>query len=900
MKTKKGLKYSSGQISVMKSIWEIKSVEFQKAFPKTGNRKLVCILIGYNDLAISKTQSDFNDLFNRVGYSIDEATGSVKDYYSEVSYGQLNLTVDIVGPYTASQNMSYYGANNDSGYDMEPQALVSEAVSLADDDINYADYDNDNDGYVDGVYIIYAGYGEEAGAPEDAIWAHAWSISPLTLDGKVIRKYSCSAELRGNMGSNLTHIGVICHEFGHVLGAPDYYDTDYSGSGGQFCGTGNWDMMASGSWNNDGATPAHHNAFTKVFVYNWANATILNSGSTITLQNSAQNSESFYRFNTSAPDEYFIMENRNQVGFDADIPGEGLIIYHVHSDVLASGNRINAGHPQKMYPVCASSPTDPNSSPASYGNINSAGCPFSGSSNSVLFTDATLPSSKSWDGETTNQPVTNIVFSAIDKSVTLDFMGGDSGDRGDDCTDPVVLVGNSGSKNSVTTGFNNDYSGSCEGGGEDRVYYLSTAVHNGGTVEFWTSGDDYDVVLYATYGSCAGTEIACLNDPDGNVLSWENTTGSDQNIWIFIDGYRGSDGSVTLNWDIIQPSLQGENCDDPFVISGMSGDFNYTTSGYSNDYSSNCGGSAEEVVFYLETPVPDGGALQLWTTEDDYDVILYGRYGNCAGTEIACIDDPDGFMLSWGNTTGMDQNIWIFADGYGGYDGGATLHWNISTSVINPGENCDYPDTITGISGSINYTTTGYLDKFSGSCGSTGEDKIYHLTTSVPDNYTLELWTSGDNYDVILYGRYGSCTGTEIGCTDEPDGAVLTWENTTGDNKDIWIFVDGYAGSDGDAILNWNMFETSTGLSKDRYSDDVVIYPNPASDKVMIELKNRDLSINEITVFSTIGSIVNNLKINDQYLDRIEINVSDFAIGTYILEIQFESGILRKKLEVIR
>jgi len=173
--------------------------------------------------------------------------------------------VDVAGPYAVSQDMVYYGG--ESG---DPRPMVTEVVGLADADVDYSDYDNDNDGSVDGVYIIFAGYGEEAGASEDAIWSHAWSIWPaVNYDGVEISRYSCSPELRGNSGTSLTRIGVICHEFGHVLGAPDYYDTNYNNTGdGQFSGTGRWDMMAGGSWNNGGATPAHHNAFTKVVYYN--------------------------------------------------------------------------------------------------------------------------------------------------------------------------------------------------------------------------------------------------------------------------------------------------------------------------------------------------------------------------------------------------------------------------------------------------------------------------------------------------------------------------------------------------------------------------------------------------------------------------------------------------------
>jgi len=426
-KVSKGLYYSPSQLSMMKSVWDIKSAEAQKAFPTTGNRKLICILMGFKDKAFTKTQSDFNNLFNQVGYSTGGATGSVKDYYLENSWSQFNLTVDVFGPYTASQNMSYYGANDAYGNDQNPRALVTEAVNAADASANFANYDNDGDGTVDGVYVIYAGYGEEAGASADAIWAHAWSITPVTKDGKTISKYSCSAELRGNSGTTITSIGVICHEFGHVLGAPDYYDTDYS-TGGQFEGTGKWDMMASGSWNNNGVTPAHHNAYTKVKVYGWATATVLSSATNVTVK-PVKDNKSFYQINSTTSGEYWIMENRQQEGFDAYVPGHGLVIYHVHKDIAtaSSSNNINATYPQKMYPVCASATTNPGTTSSTYGSINSTGCPFPGSSNKTSFTDATTPNMKSWAGANTNSPMTNIAENTTTKEITFAFMGGSGG-----------------------------------------------------------------------------------------------------------------------------------------------------------------------------------------------------------------------------------------------------------------------------------------------------------------------------------------------------------------------------------------------------------------------------------------------------------------------------------------
>jgi M6 family metalloprotease-like protein len=423
-KTPKGLTYSTDQVSMMKSIYAVKSAEAQKVFPTTGSRKLVCILMGYKDKAFTKTQAEFNSLFNQVGYTTGGATGSVKDFYAESSYNQFDLSVTVAGPYTAANNMSYYGANDADGYDVNPRALVTEAVTLADAAVNYADFDNDGDGSVDGVYVIYAGYGEEAGGGADCIWAHAWNITAVVKDGKTISKYSCSAELSGSSGTTMTAIGVICHEFGHVLGAPDYYDTDYS-TGGQFDGTGKWDLMASGSWNNNGITPAQHNVYTKVKVYGWATATVLSSAANITVT-PAQSTQSFYQINSTTTGEYWILENRQQVGFDTYIPGHGLLIYHVSSLIATAttSNTINATYPQKMYPVCASATTNPGTTASTYGTINGTGCPYPGTSAKTSFTDATTPWMKSWAGALTAKPITSIVENTTTKAITFAFMGG--------------------------------------------------------------------------------------------------------------------------------------------------------------------------------------------------------------------------------------------------------------------------------------------------------------------------------------------------------------------------------------------------------------------------------------------------------------------------------------------
>ncbi len=566
----KGLTFSQDQVAHIKAVWEINDVQ-SKAFPTTGSRKLVCILIGFKDKAFTKTRTEFVNLFNQVGYTTGGATGSVKDYYLENSYGQFNLTVDVFGPFTASQNMSYYGANDSYGNDVRPRELVTEAVKLADSQANYANYDNDNDGKVDAVYIIYAGYGEEAGGGTNCIWAHAWNISTITLDGKQISSYSCSAELRGNSGTTLTSIGVICHEFGHTLGAPDYYDTNYS-TGGQFNGTGNWDLMAGGSWNNSGLTPAHHNAFTKVYIYNWATATTLSSAANVTVLNSVEN-KSFYRINTATSGEYFLLENREKHKFDAYLPGSGMLIYHVHSGVMtsAASNSINNTHPQRMYPKCASATTNPSSTPSSYGSINSAGCPYPGSANKTSFTDTTTPHSKSWAGANTGRPITNITRNATNKTVSFAFMGG-----GSTVTVPTVsTTAASGiTSNSATSGGNVTATGGATVTERGIVFATtqnptianSKVVSGSGTGTYTANmsglaaSTTYYVRAYATnsagtaYGNqisfttLAGTVTYCASKGNNSTYEWIdlvqfagiNRTSGNDNGYIYITSQTAS------------------------------------------------------------------------------------------------------------------------------------------------------------------------------------------------------------------------------------------------------------------------------------------------------------------------------------------------------------------------
>ncbi|MDR2804670.1 MAG: M6 family metalloprotease domain-containing protein [Dysgonamonadaceae bacterium] len=412
---KKGILYSPSQIKMLEQIWQVaESASIQRAGTPSGPRKALCVLMGFSDKNFSKTKSEFETLFNTVGlYPSDgSAKGSVHDFFWENSYGKMDFTVTVVGPYTASNTRKYYATHQ--------QAFAAEAARAADNEIDFNDF-ADN-GQLETFHILFAGYGDESINNGNQIWSHKWQmVSPITLDGVRISVYSCSPELQGGSGSTTTHIGVICHELTHVFGAPDYYDTN-TDDGSNYVGAGQWDLMAGGNWNDGGRQPAHINMFQKI-LFGWVTPTELTSYTEVTAMPPSAQQPVAYSIQANADGELYVLENRQQTGFDTSLPGHGLLIWHVHPKALG-GDGSNVGHPQQMYPVVASSSyAIPTESKASYGNIDSNGTPFPGSSGKHAFSARTTPAMFTWNGlQTISKPLTEITESG--KTVSFKFMDG--------------------------------------------------------------------------------------------------------------------------------------------------------------------------------------------------------------------------------------------------------------------------------------------------------------------------------------------------------------------------------------------------------------------------------------------------------------------------------------------
>jgi M6 family metalloprotease-like protein len=397
----------------------------------TGIIRAPLILVQFPGKPFTKMQWHFQLLCNQVGYSLGTATGSVHDYFWAASYNQLDFQVDVYGPYTLAHSIDYYDRNSNGNSNSQTVSIIDEASTLAQaNGCNFADYDANNDGYVDGLHLIYAGYDQSAGAPVgSSIWASAWSTSGYfcTRNSKYINRFSMSSELRNTSGTIITPIGVIAHELSHVFGLPDLYDTDYAGSGGQSIHLDKWDIMASGSWNNNGDTPPYHSAWCRDKI-GWVPAVELDDPADITLPNPASQGKT-YKITTTTPNEYFLLENRQKINWDAYIPASGLLIYHVdenagtHNSLGWSAINVDPSH-RGLYVKQA------DGGAGSASSIRTTD-PYPQSANDY-FTDTSVPNAKSWAGNNTNKPVTDIIHNTNARTISFKY-------RGDVCLQPIEV-----------------------------------------------------------------------------------------------------------------------------------------------------------------------------------------------------------------------------------------------------------------------------------------------------------------------------------------------------------------------------------------------------------------------------------------------------------------------------
>lgn len=262
--------------------------------------------------------------------------GSVRDYFLAQSNGQFELDFDVVGPVTMSNNYGYYGGDGAYQKDEKVYEMIKEACDGIQDKVNLKDYDWDGDGEADQVFFLYAGLGQASGGSPGTIWPHEselryWPCGVLSYSTGKINTYACANELQPETQGSSRYIsagiGTICHEFSHCLGFADMYDT--TGGGGY--GMSVFDVMDQGSYNGNGFVPCNYTAFERIYA-GWVEAIELESPATVKDMKSVSDyGRPFIMYNYKNTNEYFLMENRQNTGWDKGLYGSnGLLIVHVN------------------------------------------------------------------------------------------------------------------------------------------------------------------------------------------------------------------------------------------------------------------------------------------------------------------------------------------------------------------------------------------------------------------------------------------------------------------------------------------------------------------------------------------------------------------------------------------
>ncbi|MGM9817039.1 MAG: M6 family metalloprotease domain-containing protein [Lepagella sp.] len=382
-------------------------------FPAYGEQKSIVILVEYKDVKF-KTSYDakeyFTNMLNQDGFSDYNGTGSAAQFFKENSNGAFVPEFDVYGPITLSQNQSYYGGNDWWGNDEHPADMVKEACDQLDDEVDFSQYDRNGDGIVDNIYVFYAGQGEASGGSANTVWPHSWNMVSagypnLMYDGVQVYTYGCSNEWEGSMPDG---VGTFVHEFSHVIGIPDIYATSYTGA----FTPGAWSAMDYGPYNNNGRTPPNYGAYER-YALGWMKPREIDGPLSATLQPIAENAAGVIR--TAKDTEFFLLENRQQEGWDKYIPGHGMLIWHIdYNQSVFDSNQVNNTSSHQYVDIEEADGTQ--------NEYSRDGDAFPGTSNKTSFTGDTSPALKTWSNTKIDLPITDI--SEYNGLITFKVSGG--------------------------------------------------------------------------------------------------------------------------------------------------------------------------------------------------------------------------------------------------------------------------------------------------------------------------------------------------------------------------------------------------------------------------------------------------------------------------------------------
>ena len=796
----------------------LQQVEPQKTSTKGTLRNLV-VLVQFPDLKFRYGKSDFENLYNQTGYSTSGAAGSVRDYYREVSYGQLNLESVIAGPVTVSRNYAEYGENASDVYAVKD--MVAEALSLLErQGFDFSRCDVDGDGEIDGLDIIHAGYGAEFnGNSADYIWSHKWQMrTAVTYDGVRMYKYHTESEIHGRESSpssnRITSIGVICHETGHFLGLPDLYDTDSSSAGiGDFC------IMAGGSWNEDGKCPAHMSAWCKVNL-GWVTPTVISTAGNYTLPRVEDNRKIYkIRGNFASQSEYFLFENRQGYGFDAALPGSnrGILIWHV--DERQSDNA-NENHFKVDLEEASGTQN------LQLGTSSGDDSDYWRSTTKAEFSASTTPNTSSYSGEALGLSISAISASGDTMSfrATVGNGGGSTVPLGTalDNTSLTFTTGGSASWAGQTS-LSHDGTDAARSGalGHGQQCWMQTTVTGAGTVSFWwyaSSEANYDYLEFLVDGEVKASMSGTSN-------SWTSKSFS-----------ITTPGSHTLQWRYRKDGSVSSGDDAGFVDQVV---WNASASATPDlSFTTRTGWSAPVVVSASSANATNATVTSFKSTEP-----LYISWSiKCRDADIASKFYSrllvDGVQQMQWYTSGLkaDHVAWVMGYGVGKLSVGTHTIKVVTDSTGVVGEsnenNNTYTKTITVVRGNVpgndDFSAATWLNGSYGEATGSNVDATSQsgeplpqykssAQTSVwwkwtaPSSGTVRFATEGSSFDTVMgvYTGYALSSLT-VKAQDDDGGSnrtsVCTFSAVAG--MTYYICVAGYKSASGTVKLSWRPAQT--------------------------------------------------------------------------------------------
>ena len=326
-----------------------------RPFPHVGNPKALVIMVDFKDQKFIYTKDDINKLLNGTEYDTSNGYhgyGSAAQYFNDCSNGKFRPKFDIVGPYHLQKNSSVYGQGDD-----DIASLIKDVCTVANNDVDFAQYDSDNDDHVDLVYIIYAGYSAQWGEPKNpnAIWPKSGTGNYGTYDGKQVQRYGVNNELafypdvwkdmkvdQATFKPYLSGIGVFLHEMSHTMGLPDFYPTvnwtDITKYDNQ--SMEEWDLMDGGENTFNGFYPAPYTAWERELMGWTEKMDTLKNPANVTLTPLANGGKGLrvMNDNDATGNEYYILESITNKGWYAKMPGTGMLVTHINYDASSFAN----------------------------------------------------------------------------------------------------------------------------------------------------------------------------------------------------------------------------------------------------------------------------------------------------------------------------------------------------------------------------------------------------------------------------------------------------------------------------------------------------------------------------------------------------------------------------------